>query len=235
MRPLIGITCYVEQARWGPWDQPAAVLQLTYVRAVDKAGGRPIVLPPVDDGASETLDALDGLVAAGGADVDPAIYGEQRRPETVGIRPDRDRGERALLEQALARNMPVLAICRGMQLLNVVRGGKLIQHLPGPGPDGTHHEAPGVFARHDVEIAPDSKLSAILGSRGSVSSHHHQAPGRLGAGLDKVAWAPDGTIEGIEDASMNFVVGVLWHPEESEDGVLFRALVEHANESREAT
>jgi putative glutamine amidotransferase len=226
MRPLIGITCYVERARWNDWDTPAALIPHTYVRAVEQAGGRPVILPPSDEGVDETLDALDGIIFAGGADVDPQLYDADRHPDTVGIRPDRDRSESALMEGAFKRGVPMLAICRGMQLLNVLKGGDLEQHLP----DRTDqpHSDIGGFARHDVDIVNGSKLCEVLGNRQMVPSHHHQAPKRIGEGLIPVAKAPDGTIEAIEDAEATFTLGVLWHPEEGEDRALFEALVAEA-------
>lgn len=232
-RPVIGITSYIERAAWGVWDKPAVLVPLAYTRCVAEAGGRPVVLPPSPGAADETLDALDGVVFSGGADIDPERYGGRRHPETTGLRPERDAAETELLEAALERDVAVLAVCRGMQLLNVCRGGDLVQHLPDNESSGDHKRAPGVFTRHNVEIEPGSRLAQVLGTRATVASHHHQALGRLGAGLDKVAWAPDGTVEGIEDTSKRFVIGVLWHPEETEDRALFRALVEYAHESQE--
>jgi putative glutamine amidotransferase len=165
-------------------------------------------------------------VLVGGADIDPASYGATRHPETTGTRPDRDRSEQALLEGAIERDMPVLAICRGMQLLNVCRGGDLEQHLEDPSVAATHKQAPGVFARHDVKVAADSRLGSILGGRALVLSHHHQAPRRLGRDLEAVAWADDGTVEALEDRSRRLLLGILWHPEEGEDRALFEALVD---------
>lgn len=226
--PLIGITSYVEDAEWGPWRQPAALIPMTYVRAVREAGGRPLVIPPDEDTVEETLASLDGLVMAGGADIDPQVYGAERHAATAVIRPDRDRGEMALLAAALEANLPVLAICRGMQLLNVVRGGDLVQHLPEVTEEEAHVTAPGVFSRHEVTLDPASRLGRVLGSRALVASHHHQAPSRLGEGIRTVAWAPDETIEGIEDPDARFLIGVLWHPEEAEDRALFEELVKEA-------
>lgn len=228
MRPVVGITSYVERAEWGPWDAPAALVPLTYVRAVETAGGRPLVVPPQEDAVEETLDALDGVIFSGGADLDPDIYGARRHPETTGLRPDRDAAEMALMKAALARDMPVLAICRGMQLLNVARGGDLEQHLPERTGDELHRQALGAWSRHDVYIEPASRLGGIVGDRGLVASHHHQGPGRLGEGLVAVARAPDKTIEAVEDTDARLVLGVLWHPEEGEDRALFEALVHEA-------
>jgi putative glutamine amidotransferase len=232
MRPVIGITSYAEQARWGQWDLPAALIPLSYVHAVERAGGRPLLVPPSEDGVEETLDALDGLLFSGGGDLDPATYGSEPHPATAGVRAERDRAELALLEGALARDMPVLAVCRGSQVLNVARGGDLVQHLPEVVGDEKHKETPGVFSEHDVEVSRESRLGALVGERSTVKSSHHQGFGRVGEGLVVNARADDGTIEGIEDPSHRFALGVLWHPEEGDATALFDALVEEAREYR---
>jgi gamma-glutamyl-gamma-aminobutyrate hydrolase PuuD len=236
MRPLIGITAYAEPSvRWGAWDLPAALVPLAYVRAVELSGGRPLLVPPAKDGVEETLDALHALVLSGGSDLDPARYGADAHPETTGIRDDRDSAELALLQAALARDLPVLAICRGSQLLNVTLGGDLVQHLPEHvGHDG-HKETPGAFSRHGVELEPGSRLAAVLGERADVLSHHHQGFGRLGAGLRAAARADDGTIEALEATDRRFAIGVLWHPEANEDLALFRRLVAQARVVATAT
>lgn len=232
MKPVIGITSYAQEASWGAWTLPAVLVPLSYVRSVELAGGRPFVVPPVDDAVEETLDALDGLVLSGGADVDPAHYGEEPHPAT-SAQLHRDRAELALLEAALARELPVLAICRGMQMLNVVHRGSLHQHLPElVGHDG-HREARGTFSEHEVTLLQGSRTAGIIGDRARVMSSHHQAPQRIGEGLEPVAWAEDGTVEAVEDPQRPFAIGVLWHPEEGEDKRLFEALVEEARRFRE--
>ena len=230
---MIGISSYDQEASWGHWTLPAALVPSSYVRSVEVAGGRPLVVPPLADAVEETLDALHGLVLSGGADLDPAHYEEGPHPMTTGLHPERDEAELLLLEGALARALPVLAICRGMQILNVLRGGSLDQHVPERvGHDG-HRVARGVFSEHRVTLAPGSRTAAIIGEEASVLSAHHQAPERLGEGLDAVGWAEDGTVEAVEDPR-RFVVGVLWHPEEGEDKRLFEALVDEARRYREA-
>jgi putative glutamine amidotransferase len=227
-RPLIGITAYVEPAKWGAWELSSALVPHMYVEAIERAGGRALLVPPSTEGVDETLDALDGLLFSGGADLDPSTYGQEAHPETNGTRPDRDHGELALLTAALERDMPVLAVCRGSQVLNVARGGDLVQHLPEVVGDERHKHTPGVFADHDVRVEPGSKVGEVLGDRAPVKSHHHQGYGRVGEGLREVAWADDGTVEALEDPEKRFAVGVLWHPEAGEDAALFDALVEQA-------
>jgi len=235
MRPVIGITTYVTPAKWGYWDLEASLIPHDYVRAIEEAGGRPLLVPPSNEGIEETLDSLDGIVFSGGSDLDPAHYGEKAHPETFGIHEERDRAELELMKAALDRDMPVLGICRGIQVLNVARGGNLIQHLPEiVGHEGHKHDPPGAFIDHDVEIDPDTTLAKILGDRHPVKSHHHQGLDAVGEGLRVSAHAEDGSIEGVEDPERRFAVGVLWHPEASEDKKLFEALVEQAREYKQA-
>jgi putative glutamine amidotransferase len=229
MRPLIGITTYVEPARWGYWELEAALIPQDYVESVESAGGRALLVPPSDDGVEETLEALDGIVFTGGSDIDPSEYGEEAHPETFGVRKDRDASELALMRAALDRDMPVLGICRGIQVLNVVRGGDLHQHLPDVvGHESHKHDPPGTFNDHDVAISPETRLASILGDTHGVKSHHHQGLRRLGDGLVEAARADDGTIEAIEDPERRFALGVLWHPEAGENKRLFDALVREA-------
>ena len=233
-RPVIGITSYApERVKWGVWEDPVIMVPASYVHAVEHAGGRPLVLPPTPDSVEETLEIVDGIIFSGGGDVDPGRYGADPHPATDAPRPERDDAELALLTAALARDLPVLAVCRGSQVLNVALGGDLVQHLPERVGHEDHRHTPGQFADHDVDVSPDSRLGSILGERAPVKSHHHQGYGRLGRGLVEVAWAEDGTVEGLEDPSKRFALGVLWHPEEGEDFALFQALVEQAREYRE--
>ena len=227
-KPLIGITTYVEPASWGHWGQvEAALVPYDYVRAVERAGGRAVLVPPDDEGVEEVLEALDGLILSGGNDMEPEEYGAESDPATVGTNPERDRGELTLLEAALARDLPVLAICRGFQVLNVARGGDIVQHLPDVVGHEEHREVKGEFSEHAVRVDPSSRIPE---AHGPVKSHHHQALGRIGEGLREVAWAEDGTVEGLEDPSKPYVVGVLWHPEAGEDLRLFEQLVEAARQ-----
>ena len=224
-KPLIGITTYVEPASWGHWHLEAALVPYDYVRAVERAGGRAVLVPPDDEGIEEVLDALDGLVFSGGNDMSPESYGAEADPATNGLNPARDRGELALLTAALERDLPVLAICRGVEVLNVVRGGNLVQHLPDVVGHEEHRAVVGEFSEHAVRVDPSSRIGVV---RGAVKSHHHQGLGRIGDGLREVAWAEDGVVEGLEDPEKPFLVGVLWHPEAGEDQHLFEQLVEAA-------
>jgi putative glutamine amidotransferase len=227
-RPVVGVTTYFEAARWMVWERPAAVLPWSYVDGVAAAGGVPVLLPPVPAGAREAVRAVDALVLAGGADVDPVRYGEALHPATV-VRPDRDSWELALLHAALDRGLPVLAICRGAQLLNVACGGTLHQHLPELTGQAGHQPAPGVFGASRVRVRPGSRLAGILGTGADVSCYHHQGVDRLGDGLLAAAWAQDGTVEAVEHTVHRFVLGVQWHPEEDpDDRRLFAALVDAA-------
>jgi putative glutamine amidotransferase len=224
-KPLIGITTYVEEASWGHWRLDAALVPYDYVRAVERAGGRALLVPPDDDGIEEVLDALDGLVFSGGNDMSPESYGAEADPATNGTNPARDRGELALLTAALERDLPVLAICRGVEVLNVVRGGDLVQHLPDVVGHEEHRTVLGEFSEHALKVDPESRIGEV---RGPVKSHHHQGLGRIGDGLREVAWAEDGIVEAVEDPEKPFLVGVLWHPEAGEDQRLFDQLVEAA-------
>ena len=230
MRPLVGITTYAQEASWGVWRQAAALIPLDYVQAVERAGGRPVLIPPSEEGIDETLDALDAIVFSGGADVAPSLYGAEAHPETEEPHAHRDAGEIALMRAALERDVPMLAVCRGVQLLNVARGGDLHQHLPEVvGHEEHKHDPPGRFADHDVSIEPDTRLAEIFGARTTeVKSHHHQGVRELGEGLVVAALAEDGTVEAIEDPRKRFALGVLWHAEAGEDLGLFEALVGEA-------
>jgi gamma-glutamyl-gamma-aminobutyrate hydrolase PuuD len=232
-KPIVGITTYVAPASFGVWQLDAALVPYDYVRAVERAGGRALLVPPSTEGVEETLDSVDGLIFSGGSDLDPGLYGQDAHPETKDIVRARDDAELALLSAALERDVPVLAICRGSQVLNVALGGDLVQHLPDVVDDGTHKHTPGVFADHDVDLVQDERLYPVLGESASVKSHHHQGFGKLGEGLRVAAHAGDGTVEAVWDPSRRFAVGVLWHPEAGEDMRLFEELVEQARGYRE--
>ncbi len=236
-RPLVGVTTYLERAVQGPWDERFALVPETYLLGVEEGGGTPLLLPPqpFDDAVVErVLDAVDALVLTGGADVDPARYGAERGPHTQTPRLDRDAWEAALTERALARDLPVLAICRGVQLLNTVLGGTLAQHVPDL-TDADHGEAPGAFAPTDVEVVDGTRVRDVLGAVGdrlTVHCHHHQVLDRVADGLVVAARSADGLIEAVESPEHAFVLGVQWHPEQdAADRRLFAALVTAARDS----
>jgi anthranilate synthase component 2/putative glutamine amidotransferase len=224
MRPLIGISTYREQARWGTWHVPAVLLPASYADAVAEAGGEPVLLPTGAISA-EVVARLDGLIMAGGADVDPARYGQEAGPHTAVLRPERDESELTALQAALDRDLPVLAICRGMQLLNVALGGDLVQHLPDVENVGIHDPGAGLYQPRHVRTEPGTELHRLLGPTAPVACHHHQALARIAPELTASAWAEDGVVEGVEAAGRRFCLGVQWHPEEGADRRLFAAHV----------
>ncbi|MGW1023401.1 gamma-glutamyl-gamma-aminobutyrate hydrolase family protein [Streptomyces sp. NPDC002577] len=220
-RPLIGVSTYLESgARWGAWELDAALLPAGYPRLVQAAGGLAAMLPPDDPAhAASALARLDGLVIAGGPDVEPVRYGAERDPRTGPPARERDAWELALIDAALASGTPLLGICRGMQLLNVALGGTLVQHLEG------HTQDVGVFGRHAVKPVPGTRYADAVPEEASVPTYHHQAVDRLGEGLRVCAYAQDGTVEAVELPGRHWVLGVQWHPEMGEDLRVMRALV----------
>ncbi|MFE0463315.1 gamma-glutamyl-gamma-aminobutyrate hydrolase family protein [Kitasatospora sp. NPDC058965] len=232
-RPLVGITSYLEQAAWGVWDQPAALVPQLYVDAITAAGAVPVLLPPQPVGEPKQLLArLDGLVLAGGPDVEPSRYGRAPHPRTGPPRVGRDEWELALTRAALDLDLPLLGVCRGLQILNVALGGTLVQHLPERTGDDSHQEAPAVFRRRTVRVAEQSVLAGVLGTGAEVLCYHHQAADALGTGLRAVAWSEDGTVEAVELSGARFAVGVQWHPEaDPADPRLFDAFVRALEES----
>jgi putative glutamine amidotransferase len=236
----IGICAAVERVRRDPWDEVVNMVQRTYPAAVQRAGGLALLLPP-DDAAVESpdllLDRIDGLLLAGGADVDPASYGATQHPETGLVWPERDRFEIALTVRAIDRGIPVLGACRGMQILNVARGGTLQQHLPDVIGADRHRHTPGLFGDHEVVLEPGSLAARAAGTdRATVKSHHHQGIEELGEGLLATGWSPeDRLIEAIELPGDGYVLGVLWHPEEDEASRVIASLVDAARTKVGAT
>lgn len=228
--PVIGLTTYRENARWGVWDQRADLLPSQYAAAVVACGGVPVLLPPVDaPGAAEAVvSRLDGLVISGGADVDPARYQAAAHPRTSGWRPDRDAWELALLDAADAAALPVLGVCRGMQVMAVHAGGRLDQHTPDlVGHDG-HSPGGDEFGCVTVTTEPGSQVAELVGPSLEVNCHHHQSVASH-PGFVAVAHAADGTLEAMEAMRPGrFCVAVQWHPETSEDVGLLAGLVRAA-------
>ncbi len=237
--PIIGLCTALERARWSVWDIEAVLLPRNYVDAVQRAGAIALLLPPdpaaVDD-PDRLLDLIDGLLLAGGADMDPATYGAEPHPETIGSVPERDAFELALANRAMERDLPFLGICRGMQVMNVARGGTLTQHLPEDYGHGDHRRSLGTFdnADHDVRLAPGSLAERIAREEvHGTKSHHHQGVERIGDGLEVTGWATlDELPEAIEVPGNRFTLGVQWHPEADETSPLIAALVEEARRHR---
>jgi putative glutamine amidotransferase len=229
--PIVGVTTYRQQASWGAWDRPAAVLPASYVDTVAAAGGSPVLLPPYESAtaegtASSIIARLDALVLVGGGDLDPGCYGQEPHPSTSGVDAGRDASELGLLGAALGAELPVLAICRGMQVLNVYLGGTLVQHVPDVVGHEGHRPAAGCFAAVEVVTEPGSMVAKIWGERTTVRCSHHQAIEALGRGLVVTARSADGLIEAVELPEAPFVVGVQWHPEEDLDLRPFQALLD---------
>lgn len=227
-RPIIGITCELEAARWGEWVREAAVSPVTYTRAVERAGGAPVLLPPVPpDSVGALAGGLHGLLFAGGRDMNPALYSQQRLDDTDVPEHRRDRFELMLMRAALESGIPFLAVGRGLHVLTVARGGTLLQHLPAHRPDRVR------YLPHDVLLADESLLGRMLGSKVQVPAAHHQAPDYLPVGLSVTGWSPDdNVVEALEVAGHPFGVAVHWHPEAADDLRLLTALVKAAAEPR---
>jgi putative glutamine amidotransferase len=234
-RPVIGICSALEHARWSVWDQQAFLTPRGYVDAIHRAGGLAVLLPPdpeLETDPDEILDRLDGLILAGGADIDPANYGADPHPATNGTMPERDTFEIALARRALERDLPLLGICRGMQLMNVASGGTLNQHVPDSHGHEDHRRSPGSFddADHDVRLEPGSLAARAAGEEvHATKSHHHQGIDVLGDGLKVTGWADlDDLPEAIEAPDRRFALGVQWHPEADELSRVIESFVREA-------
>lgn len=234
IRPLIGVSAYREQSRWGVWDEQADLLPAAYAQSIEAAGGIAVLLPPTAAPAVDALAVvarLDGLIIAGGADVDPSRYADVAHERTANWREDRDAWEFALLDAAAPTRLPVLGICRGMQVMAVHAGGRLDQHVP----DGLGHErhSPGgdVYGDVTVSLVDGTQLAMILATGPSVRCHHHQSVADH-PGLVASAYAEDGTLEALEDPDRPFWLAVQWHPETQADAGLFAALIAAASAAR---
>jgi putative glutamine amidotransferase len=240
-RPVIGICTSLERARWSVWDQQAALTPWGYIAAVQRAGGLAVLLPPdevLEAEPDDLLDLLDGLILAGGADIDPSAYGAEPHAETHGSVPERDSFEIALARRAIECDLPLLGVCRGMQLMNVAQGGTLLQHLPEVYGHHEHRRAIGTFdgADHDVRLEPGSLAARAAGETlHGTKSHHHQGIDQLGEGLRVTGWSVmDELPEAFEIPENRFALGVQWHPEADERSNLIAALVVEAAAARAA-
>lgn len=230
-RPVIGVTSYVEPVSRGDWaGQHSTVLPHAYVEHLERAGAIAVVLPPRLD-AEDALVAgllarLDGVVIAGGADVEPSRYAAVPDSRVQSPRPDRDSFELAVARVTAQSRQPLLGICRGMQVMAVEAGGTLEQHLPDRVGHEAHSPAPGAYASHHVAPVPGTLLASIVGEEVlDVPTYHHQAV-RTHPGYAAAAWHEDGTLEAMEDTAYPFRLAVQWHPEAGTDTRLFDALVE---------
>jgi putative glutamine amidotransferase len=240
-RPALGICTSLEHARWGVWQQRAALLPFSYITAVQRAGALAVMIAPdpaLAQNPDEMLERIDGLILAGGADIDPSAYGADPHPATNGTVPERDRSEIALASRAVGLDMPVLGICRGMQLLNVARGGSLRQHVPDLVGHDQHRRHPGSFENsdHDVRLEPGSLAARAAGEDlHGTKSHHHQGVDEIGEGLVVTGISMlDDLPEAIEAPGCRFVLGVQWHPEADERSRVVGALVDRARDYRDS-
>jgi putative glutamine amidotransferase len=236
---VIGICTALEQARWSVWHQRAALLPFNYVEAVQRSGGVVVMLPPdawLVEEPRQAIELIDGLILAGGADIDPASYGQQAHPETVDTVPARDAFEIALARAAIEHDLPLLGICRGMQLINVACGGTLQQHLPERYGHHEHRRVVGSFdgAEHDVLLSEGTLAATAAGElHHATKSHHHQGIDRLGEGLlvsgrSTLDDLPEAIEWGGGPSDRRFVLGVQWHPEADVESSVVGALVEAA-------
>lgn len=227
MKPIIGITCCMREARYSDFVRHAAILPSAYISMVDKVGGVPMIIPPAGD-MTILLDSIDGLIVSGGPDISPANYNEEPGPMTTEFYPEQDYSEMGLIERALERDMPLLGICRGMQILSVAHGGRMHQHLDTtPGHEG-HGGFFGKSTEHGVVVEGGSQLASIMGDSFTVNSLHHQGVSDAGS-LEVSARADhDGLIEGVERKDKKFCLGVQWHPERKGHDLLFSALIRAA-------
>lgn len=232
------MTTYLERARCGIWDVRASFLPENYIQSVTRAGGMVVLLPPQPANQAaieEVLNRIDGLIIAGGRDVDPRLYGQKSHETTDNPAEDRDAWEIALLQSALSNGVPYLGVCRGAQVLNVALGGTLHQHVPDVVGHTGHQVAKATFNTNTVNTEPGSKTEQIMGSSCEVRCYHHQAIDQVGEGLTVTGRDADGMIEAIEvqpeGSTDPWAIGVQWHPEQNLDDLrIFEGHVKAAAE-----
>jgi putative glutamine amidotransferase len=239
-RPVIGICTALTRAQWGVWDRRAALLPVSYIAAIQRAGGLALMIPPdaqLEDNPDEVLDVIDGLILAGGDDIDPSSYGADRHPQTKHTVPERDRAELALAKRAIERDIPLLGICRGMQLMNIAFGGTLAQHLPEDVGHERHRPHPGSFddSDHAVRLTEGSLAALAAGETiHNTKSHHHQGLDAVAEPFEVTGYSTiDDVPEAIESPERRFVLGVQWHPEADERSRVIGALIEQARDYRD--
>ena len=224
--PVIGITCPARPTKWANWELDAVVLPTTYHKMVIECGGIPLLIPP--GCSSDVIDRIDGLLISGGPDINAKLYGEINGPYTNEIYPEQDASEIELMKSAIAKDIPLLCICRGFQLLCVINGGKLHQHLPETEGYGNHGGWNGEVTEHGVEILEGTKLWGIMGPHATANSTHHQGvsdPGELSVSAYS---SHDNLIEAVEIKSLKFCIGVQWHPERIDHVSLYLAFIKSA-------
>lgn len=228
-RPLIGVTCCIRESSFANWKMNAAILPSTYISAIEDAGGIPILIPPSNH-SSSILDSINGLVIAGGPDIDSKEYGQDRDETASEYYPMQDKSEMKLINGALERDMPLLCVCRGMQLLSIIHGGHLYQHLDTTPGYENHGAYNGQFSEHEVLTKNGSKISELMGTKILVNSTHHQGVANAGSLTVSGNAEQDGLIEVVERPDLKFCIGVQWHPERmnKEHAILYSELVKNS-------
>jgi putative glutamine amidotransferase len=228
-RPIIGVTCGIREASFAKWKMDAAVLPSTYSTAIERAGGIPLLIPP-SKYSNSILKIINGIVIAGGPDVDSSAYGQESDSLAGEYFPEQDSSEMALLKGALEIDVPILCICRGMQLLSIIHGGSLYQHLDTTPGYENHGGYDGRVTEHQVIINENTRIGNIMGTEVRVNSTHHQGVSNAGSLTVSAHSAHDGLIEAVERSDLKFCIGVQWHPERMGEGhdILYHELVKSA-------
>ena len=227
--PVIGVTCPSRPTKWANWEMDAVVLPTTYHKMIIKCGGIPFLIPPGSN--SDVIDKIDGLLVAGGPDINPELYGQDSGPYTNEFYHEQDISEISLINSALDKNVPLLCICRGFQLLCAIRGGILYQHLPETEGYENHGGWNGKVTEHGVDIVKGTRLQQIMGSHVIANSTHHQGVSHAGNISVSAYSSHDKLIEAVEIKELKFCIGVQWHPERINHTSLYLAFIESARGS----